>query len=202
MPVEPVQRSDISRSVIHFTRERIEYKPSADVMEPLEIEKTVSAFEVLKEIMKSGTIKGSGNAGYVKGKKKAVCLSEIPLSAIRDFASPPSDKNARYRYYGIALSKKAVFALGGRPVIYLPDSENSWIPDEEKWRQVRYEFGEVDWTHEREWRIPSDLDLKTVPGLYAFVWNTAEAREIRAMTSPVQNLIRGVLPMEHLTMML
>jgi hypothetical protein len=79
------------------------------------------------------------------------------------FANPPSQEIARYpryRFYGIALSKRAVFEAGGRPVIYLPDGEADWIPAEEKWRHVRFEHGEVDFTHEREWRVPGDLDLK------------------------------------------
>ena len=34
-----------------------------------------------------------------------------------------------------------------------------WIPAEERWRHVRYEPPQVDFTHEREWRVPGDLDL-------------------------------------------
>jgi hypothetical protein len=47
-------------------------------------------------------------------------------------------------------------------VIYLPDSEAEWIPEDEKWRQLRYEYGSDDWTHEREWRLPGDLDLTKI----------------------------------------
>lgn len=84
-------------------------------------------------------------------------------------------------------------------MIYLPESEGDWIPAEHKWRHVRFEHGSVDFTHEREWRVLGDLDLTKLPGLYVLVWTDAEAREISKMETPIQNLIRGILPMEHLT---
>jgi hypothetical protein len=99
------------------------------------------------------------------------------------------------------MSKKGVFDLGGRPVIYLPDNEGTWIPDSEKWRHVRFEFGSVDFTHEREWRLPGDLDLASLPGIYILVRSTAEAGEIERLKAPLTN-IRGVLPMDHLNQML
>jgi hypothetical protein len=95
----------------------------------------------------------------------AVCLSEIPLSVVHQLATPPSEVNAQgkyYRFYGLAFGKRAIFDAGGRPVIYLPDNESAWIPDDQKWRHVRYEIGSVDWTHEREWRLPGNLPVKTV----------------------------------------
>lgn len=168
----------------------------------MKVEKIVEPFEVLKEIISTGIVLASGNQGFVKGTQKAVCLSEIPLSAVHHFAAAPSEKKARYRFYGIALSKKTIFNSGGRPVIYLPDNEADWIPNDHKWRHVRYEFGNVDFTHEREWRVPGDLDLTKAPGLYILVWSPTEAKQLYEMQSPLQKLIRGVLPMEHINQML
>jgi hypothetical protein len=202
MTLPKIKRTDFSNGLVHLTRERIEYKPTASILHKNEILKIVSPFEVLKEILNSGTIRASGNEGFIKGDLKATCFTEVPLSAVPQFASTPQEAKARYRFYGISLSKKAVFMEGGRPVIYLPDSEAEWIPPEHRWRHVRYEHGIVDFTHEREWRVPGDFDLTTVPGLYLLVWSTAEAREIYQLNTPVQNLIRGVLPMEHLTQLL
>ncbi len=182
---------------MHLTRERIEYDASAK-----KVKQIASPFEVLKEILTSGVIKGSGKDGFVKGTQRAACFSEIPLSAVSEFAADPTEEKARYRFYGISLSKKAVFAAGGRPVIYLPENEGDWIPVEHKWRHVRFEHGAVDFTHEREWRVLGDLDLTKLPGLYVLVWSASEAREISKMKTPVQELIRGILPMDHLTKLL
>jgi hypothetical protein len=158
-----------------------------------------SPFEVLKEILVAGVIRGG--FGFVKGTQAAVCLSEIPLATMNEFIGPVGS-NFRYRSYGVALSKQAVFNAGGRPVIYIPDSEGEWIPSDQKWRQVRFEPPGVDWTHEREWRVLGDLSLKQVPGIYVIVWSPDEAREIANLKCPVEGLIRAVLPMQHLNMML
>jgi hypothetical protein len=160
----------------------------------------VPAFEVLKEILASGTLRGSGNEGFVKGNRPAVCFSEIPLSAMHEFAQPPEVVDtARYRNYGTVIHKSALFKAGGRPVIYLPDGEGQWIPAEEKWRHVRYEPPNVDFTHEREWRVPGHLDLKQF-SIYLIVWSASEARAIMRLALPLQ--ILGVVPMQHIRGML
>lgn len=194
MPVPSIKRTDFSHGLVHLTRERVEHEASTG-----QIKSTTHAFSVLKEILISGVLKGSGNEGYIKGTQKAVCFSEIPLSSVHEFASKPTERKAKYRFYGVALSKKAVFSAGGRPVIYLPDDESSWIPSEQKWRHVRFEHGSVDFTHEREWRVLGDFNLTQVPGLYILVWSASEAREISTTETPIKHLIRGILPMEHLT---
>lgn len=184
MTKSSIRRADFSHGLVHLTKERGTTKP----------------FDVLKEILASGELQGSGHEGYVKGSRKAVCLSEIPLSSVYQFASAPEVKDdARYRFYGLAFSKKAVFDAGGRPVIYLPDKEADWLPDDQKWRHVRFEHSKVDWTFEREWRVPDRLLLKRVPGIYVLVWGASEAKEILSFDFPLKEKIRGVLPMEHLT---
>lgn len=201
MPAQ-ARRLDFANTLIHLTRERIEYKQSSLFNAPPEVDKTVSPLDVLKEILLSGVIMGSGNEGFVKGTQPAACFSEAPLSAIRDFASAPNEPLRKYRYYGIACGKAAAFEIGARPVIYLPDNEGDWIPTDQKWRHVRYEHGCVDWTHEREWRAPGDFDLSRLLGLYVILWNPSEAQEIWDLECPLKNLIRGILPMEHLNMMM
>ncbi|HEY0973727.1 MAG TPA: hypothetical protein VGE57_04485 [Solimonas sp.] len=199
MTLAPVKRSDFSNGLVHLTRERNEYGLVG--MKPT-LTKSVPAFDVLKEILTSARIRGSGNDGFIKGATPAACFSEVPLSAVHQFASGPSEEKAKYRYYGVSLSKQAAFAAGARPVIYLPDAEGEWIPTDHKWRHVRFEHGKVDFTHEREWRAPGDFDLSRVPGLYVIVWSATEAAEVMAMNGPLQKLIRGVLPMQHLTQFL
>ena len=188
-----IRRPDFSNALIHFTKARIEFDYEQNKPKP-----PVPAFSVLKEILATGMVRGG--QGFVKGNRRAVCFSEIPLSAMHYFAKAPSEAGGtkRYEFYGVVLSKKTVFEAGGRPVIYLPDKEGQWIPQDEKWRHVRFEYGSVDWTHEREWRLPGDLDLRKVPGLYVIVWSAAEANELDSFQTPLRGQIRGILPMEHL----
>jgi hypothetical protein len=190
---ELVRRADFTNSLVHLTRETTQLNTKTWALDVIG-----SPFDVLKRILGEGVIRGG--TGFVKGKP-VVCLSEIPLASMDKFAGPMGG-SSRYRFYGVALSKQAVFAAGGRPVIYLPDSEGNWIPFDQKWRQVKFEPPDVDWTHEREWRVPGDLDLTKVPGLYVIVWSAQEAKEVSNLSCPREKLIRGVLPMEHLNMML
>ena len=162
----------------------------------------LSALDVLCKILKSGIIHGSKKEGYIKGPNAAVCFSECPLSFIKYFASDNEKKGARYRFYGIAISKKAAFENGARPVIYLPDNEGEWIPMDQKWRHVRFEYGNVDWTFEREWRKKGDLDLNQLPGFYVIHWNPSEKIELETnLREDLGKKVRGFLPMEHLNQM-
>lgn len=198
-----VRRPDFNQSLIHLTKERREEAPKTS---PDQTPRVVEAFDVLKEILASGVVRGSGRTGYIKGQRPAACFTEVPLSAVHHIASEPGAELRKYRYYGIAVSKRAVFAAGGRPVIYVPDDEGGWIPDNEKWRQVRFEAEaddwRVNWTHEREWRVPDQLELSTIPELHILVWSAAEAEEIRVFDSPVRGRIVSILPMQQLVQML
>jgi len=187
MALEKVRRFDVSHSLVHLTRRRRRF-----------FKTEASAFEVLKEILHAGKIQSG--LGYVKGNHSVVCFSEIPLSALHGFAARITEDQPfpRYEFYGIAISKGSGFRLGARPVIYLPDAEAGWIPPDQQWRHVRFEHGQIDWTHEREWRCPNDADLTKV-GFYVLVWSAEEAREVVQLNSPLKNSILGVLPMEHLS---
>ena len=86
-------------------------------------------------------------------------------------------------------------------MIYLPDAEAGWIPADQKWRHVLFVHGQVDWTHEREWRCPGHVDLTQV-GFYVIVWSADEASEVAQLNIPLKSNIFGVLTMEHLNQML
>lgn len=181
-------RGDIVNSLVHLTKENGD----------------ASALENLCKILSDGELIGSTNEGFIKGPHPAVCFTETPLSSLKHFASKPEENEyARYRFYGVAINKKSAFELGARPVIYLPDKEGNWIPKEQKWRHVRYEYGEVDWTHEREWRKKGNFDLTEVIGIYIICWSSNEIEEIKnSMNEDVAKKVRGFLPMLHLNMML
>jgi hypothetical protein len=50
--------------------------------------------------------------------------------------------------------------------------------------------------------LPGDLDLKTVRGMFVIVWSAEEAHDLATFANPLAAKIRGILPMEYITMML
>jgi len=187
-----IYRPDFTNTLVHLSREQTVLTEGGSRIEQ-------KAFDNLKSILQDGIIKGG--FGFIKGPNKAVCFSEIPLSQLKLFAKLEPEK-ARYRFYGICISKKAAFENGTRPVIYLPDDEGEWIPKNEKWRHVRFEYGSVDFTLEREWRKKGDLDLRNLPGFYVICWNPKEKSELKKIVNDeIKTKIRGYLPMEHLIQM-
>jgi hypothetical protein len=66
-----IRRSDFSHSLVHLTKNRKDYEYDQQTLVQKLI-REVPAFDVLKEILVSGTIRGSGNEGYVKGDRRAV----------------------------------------------------------------------------------------------------------------------------------
>jgi hypothetical protein len=148
-------RPDLTDYLIHWTRER-----TIDG-------KTMTAFEVLKLIIKCGFLKPSfarrprytvgGVENTIKGRYPAVCFTEQPLDAfIKSCNTLPS----RYQPYGIAVRKDRLFEYGGRPVIYGDESQLNELPEDRKYLWVHFQpvpnrsLGgyPLDWTHEREWR--------------------------------------------------
>lgn len=150
-------RPDITNYLFHWTR----------------------SLAVLKHIISCGFLKPThaerGNGVTIRGPYPAVCYTDQPLHALR--ASFRVDKG-RYRPYGVALHKWAVYEYGGRPVIYgdyrvlgtlLQPGEVGYEKGKKvckgglgrcsQYLWVRFEpipewDGKVpsDWSHEREWR--------------------------------------------------
>jgi NADH:ubiquinone oxidoreductase subunit len=132
-------RPDICQHLVHFTKAT----------------EAESAYTVLRRILSEGRL--IGGSRFVRGGSRCVCFSEAPLGAI-ERGLINGDGFTRYSPFGLQFSKEWVFGLGGRPVIYGPEAEYSQIPESLRWRHVRLELGpeHVDFTWEREWRLPSD----------------------------------------------
>lgn len=143
-------RPDLTDWVIHWTRRR----------------HTISAFEVLREIILDGMLKPTfaprlrrtvGNeAPTIAGPHAAVCFSEQPLASLLITSRELPDRCSRY---AVAFDKLSLFHYGGRPVLYGDDQLLRNLNDEDKYLWVRYspvpDWGmryPIDWTHEREWR--------------------------------------------------
>lgn len=137
-------RPDISEKVIHFTR-----GATYD-----------DALTMLLTIVSEGRL--LGGAGMIRGGYKCVCFTEAPLPAIAGgFVNPESF--SRYSPFGLMFDKSWLYANGGRPVIYQPDTDFNALPEDMRWRHVRYEplaVPPIDFTWEREWsphRLPELL---------------------------------------------
>lgn len=134
-------RTDLSNDLIHWV------KGDSDE----------ESFETLNKIIFSHKL--IGDTGHIKGGYRCVCFTEAPEDTFHKIVG-------RYRPFGIRLSKRWLYALGGRPVIYQPESEYDDLHESHRWRHVRYEPNcnpPIDFTWEREWRIQTD-ELELPPG--------------------------------------
>lgn len=128
-------RPDMSPNLIHFIRAR-----SSD-----------EAMVTLREITGSGCLKGSNTT--TRGGFHTISFTETPL---RMMAEPLLAGHYDYSPFGIQVSKKWLFARGGRNVAYQTAEEFGALPEDYRWRHVRYEphvENGVDFHWEREWRI-------------------------------------------------
>ena len=125
-----------------------------------------TAFDNLWKILTDKKIIGSGNTGFIVGKKTACCFQEVPLNAIAEnllFEDIEGGKT-RYSAFGIRVHKGDFYKVGGRPVIYGDSDELKLIlPPDQYWRIVDMNLTDVsnltDWSHEREWRTPGDFEI-------------------------------------------
>ena len=124
------------------------------------------AFKNLWKILVDKKLNGSGNSGFINGERKAVCLQELPLSAIAEnlrYEEILSDK-IRYSPFGVRFHKMFIYNKGGRQVIYEnKEIMKKLLPENEYWRIVDLDLTDpksfVDWTNEREWRVPGELSF-------------------------------------------
>ena len=133
-------RFDISEKLIHFTSG----------------ESPASAFARLLPIIGERRLI-AGNR-MIRGGYRCVCFTEARLAAFADafVGRAPFTRCSRF---GLMFDKTWVYDRGGRPVIYQPDSDFSILPEALRWRHVRFEPTSeqvIDFTWEREWRIPCD----------------------------------------------
>lgn len=184
------KRPDLTPYLIHLTR-------------GTESEDGCTALDNLISILEDGEVWGSnpGQApGYIKGKRPAACLMDIPFAALKHVCI--EDNVGRYEPYGVVVSKRWAYDHGARPVLYLSDAEvdDLCIPDEELWRIVRLEKDGkhwISWLHEREWRCPDQFKLPPDP--MALVEDTKDVASLQgvlnARTREFKSQPRAILPL-------
>lgn len=154
-------RSDLTGHLIHLTR-----ATSVNAKE-------LSSTEVLMKIIKEQCLIGSSTkSGFICGTRKAVCFQDTPLYQLsqniyseQEYRTQNSQAKVRYVGAGLMFPKPYIYRRGGRPVIYDNTEEaKNYLPSHELWRVVRLELSDdtnvIDWTHEREWRIPDDFKFE------------------------------------------
>ncbi len=132
-------RLDHSEFLIHFT------KGTTDL----------DAYENFKSIVRDGRI--NCGKGFVIQPNCCVCFTEAPMKCLNKDDTFNLEYFKRYNPFGFLFSKKYIASLGGRHVIYSPQTERDNIPVDMRWRYVRYEPNRnpqpLDFTWEREWRL-------------------------------------------------
>lgn len=152
-------RRDVGNLLFHFTRTPTERRIEVKVGEGHTISMSGSASAVLRRILHEGCLKGTSSWSY---GQNCVCFSEAPIQEFNSIFSlveiAASEKERpRYEPYGVGVSKKWLFAQGGRPVIYDHPNAFDSLPKDQIFRFVPYDPGNgVDFTWEREWRIKAD----------------------------------------------
>lgn len=198
-------RPDLANYVVHWTKMTWKRK-DPDRLVCLDLVPDLNPLEVLRSILGERRIRASRLK--IMGGTPVVCLSESPLWAMKHayitaqfnqgtstFDDHRYGKCLNYHPYGLLFSKCTIYRLGGRPVLYLSKPDQRLLPPSMQWRTHMFEApgcpGTVDFTHEREWRCPSDVDLdKLAPSERpkAVVWAGDEREMLKALAS------RGDLP--------
>jgi hypothetical protein len=200
-------RPDLSASVTHWTRKGGNRE---------------SAFDILKCILRGKRIIASTpESGYIKAGQRATCFSETPVTVMmRLFRLAKHDRNLKnylkWEPYGLSFLKLILYQdFKGRPVLYLSDEEYARLVKgnpqgaRDAWRVVQFDQENVqesvDFTHEREWRTPGDVDFGALAGLgrpLAVVDKMSERDDLLAEFPPGDaSPVRGVLCLADLRLL-
>ncbi|WP_419891587.1 DUF2971 domain-containing protein [Paenibacillus xylanexedens] len=151
-------RSDLSGYLYHLTKAEVDKNGKI----------TLNVIDRLMKIINERRLIGSSTeSGFITGDRKAVCFQDTPIGSLmenivheKDYRDKLGGK-IRYVSIGLAFPKPYIFQNGGRPVFYeSKEVAKQILPKTEWWRIVDYNLMHknylIDWTHEREWRLPLD----------------------------------------------
>jgi hypothetical protein len=158
-----MSRPDHGFYLAHFTTNRPPVASKRTDNPTLPFTKGKTALQKLISILELKTI----YASYLPWNNRlAVCLTECPWSSLLAHAH-------HYSPNAIGFNKAFIFAAGGGPVYYVRADHF----DKQKWesdvytfvtpfwpgyrpRKLKGGFKTVDYSHEREWRVPHDLKFE------------------------------------------
>jgi len=167
---------------------------------------------VLMSILSERRIRGSDST-FIYGDKRAVCFQDAPLSGIcqnvyfeQRYRKENPEAKRRYCACGLMFGKAYVFSRGGRPVIYdRAEDAKEYLQEDEWWRIVPLDFSNtekiVDWTHEREWRVPKAFNFE-IEKATVILPNTKIYREFTEQCAEelpdVLSQLRGIVVMSNI----
>lgn len=121
-----------------------------------------------------------------KDQQVTVSWTAVPLAEFRERRIFRSHRR-RYDFepYGIAVRKSVLMKLGARPVQYL-NGEQLKADEVSPFDQPRFDrTGKIDWSNEKEWRSPGDLDLSQIAccDIQVFVDDETERIKLEGLCS-------------------
>lgn len=132
-------RDDLSDRLVHLTKGKTEKE----------------AAERFMSIVRDKAL--LGGTRLIRGDYQCVCFTESPISKLGAILAEPSIHGVPYAPFGVMLTKTTLFAAGGRPVIYQPESEFEMLHQSQRYRHKDYDPMKLpDYSWEREWRVPAD----------------------------------------------
>lgn len=189
------QRSDLTLGLVHLTRNCGSTK----------------AIDVLLKILDEKKLRGSNtSSGFIIGNTRAVCFQEAPLYSLaqniyteQEYRKKNTSAKKRYLGFGLSISKAFAYEKKGRPVIYdKTEVAKNYLPESEWWRIVNFDLSNmeaiIDWSHEREWRVPGDLefnlsDISIIvpnPMAYRELFEKCQARDQGKLLSSVNGIVQ------------
>ena len=168
-------RPDFSEYVVHFTKDKPPISAKENPEENIKKIGKLNAKERLFSLLNDNRIFATRMPWT---NKPAVCFTECTWSSLLDHAN-------NYSRYGVGFKKNFLFLKGGGPAIYISphlwEKQNKHVGDANeafdstlesfitpfcppyatKAYKAKYWKGKfIDYTHEREWRVPQDLNFK------------------------------------------
>jgi len=166
-------RPDFSNYVVHFAKSTppLGFGVNKPTVEGLEEIAELSAYERLIAMLESRTIRAT-NMPW--SHRPCVCFTECVWGSLLDHAQA-------YSCYGVGFHTQVLFREGGAPVFYMRQDfykaqhdaggfhDDLWpfvtpfVPDyapEDHVEEYRAGRGPIDYSHEREWRVPKDMPFE------------------------------------------
>jgi hypothetical protein len=139
-----------------------------------------NAFNTLVNIARERILRGSSQR--IREGRRVIGFTEShPEETLRRIRWLPKRVNWNFEPYAVAINKRKAADLGIKPVIYGDSGDYSSLDNDKKPYFQSRGRKNVDWSEEKEWRYPGDLDLNRIDrdDLIYIVLNEPEKRILR-----------------------